>query len=121
RLALARIAMNLDRTADAQRELSMAIGTGQRLLPRDKLYAEAMQATFGDPRLALEKLRLLTTLYPGRYEGIYGYFTWQEANRFDDAIAALQASITAQNPYRSTSEYILAVLYLGTERYDEAI
>jgi putative peptide modification system cyclase len=120
-VALARIAINADHADEARRELIAARADESRLTPRDKLYAEAMQATLDDPRLALEKLHLLTTLYPSRYEGVYGYFAWQSANRFEDAIAALQASITQQNPYRGTSEYILGVLYLGMERYDDAL
>jgi len=120
-IALARVAMNVDQAEVAKSEMAAALAQAERLSPMDKLYAEALQATMSEPRAALDKLRMLNTLYPGRYEGIYGYFAWQDGNRFEDAIAALEKSVIPQNPYRATSEYVLGALYLGMERYADAV
>jgi len=120
-LAVARVYLNTDRDDEAGQETAKALALGSRLSAQDKLHAEAMQATQGNPKLALEKWKALNALYPDKFGGVYGYFAWQNGNVFGAAIEATEKAANQQNPFRGTDQYLLGVLYLGVERYADSI
>jgi putative peptide modification system cyclase len=120
-VGLAKISISLDQSADAERELGRAINFSSRLSSREKLYVEVWLATYTNPRLALEKWKLLTSLYSGNFDGQYGFVLWQSANRFSDAISSVQKALAPQNPYRGASQQLLGTLLLGANRYDDSI
>jgi putative peptide modification system cyclase len=123
RLDLARTYVSADKESEAREQVSKALSIRARLSSRDALYADAWQATFGPQVAALEKWKALTTLYPDFYAatGAYSYFVWHWANNFDAAIEAARKSAVAQNPHRQVSDYVLGFLYVGKERYPEAL
>ena len=123
RLALGRIDTTLGHSADAIREFDAAMALRENLSPRDALFVEAMHGTYGESREALVKWRTLTTLYPDFFSGqaAYAYFNWQLANRFDEPIENTKLSLSPRDAYHAASQYLLGVLYLGTERYADAL
>jgi len=108
--------------AEIAKELEHAVNMVDRLSTRDALYAQAWLSNNGTPRVALEKWRLMEQLYPDSIpaSGGLGYFSWQAANRFDDAIRAIEKIAVSTNPRRAMADYLLATLYLGQERFDDA-
>lgn len=120
RVALATMALNRDENAEAARELARVLSHADRLAPRDRLHAEALQASLVNPRLAIEKWRVLSRMYPDGYSGACGYFLWQQANDFAGAIRALEEAKPSVDPYRGTREYLLGTLYLGQEKIEES-
>ncbi len=108
--------------AEAIVEFRKAAGQSDRLPARDALYAQAWLASFENPRTALEKWQLLAKLYPDFTLGSGGlaFFSYQAANHFDTAIAAAEQNAVETNPHRGTGDYLLATLYIGTERYADA-
>ena len=108
--------------AGALREIGQAIAGKDRLSPRDALYVDAWRALFDAPRPALEKWRTLARLYPDFFpaQGVYGYFAWQYANRYDDALASYAGAESPRNPHPQLREYVRGVLYLGQEEYTRA-
>jgi len=123
RLDLARTYVTTDQENEALEQIRKALEQRARLSSRDALYADAWLATFGPQVPALAKWKSLTTLYPDFYpaNGSYAYFVWHWANDFDAAIEALRRSAVAQNPHRQLSDYLLGFLYVGKERYAEAL
>ncbi|MEO5561585.1 MAG: putative peptide modification system cyclase [Dokdonella sp.] len=123
RVGLARTLFSADENSAAREQIRLAAATKDRLSPRDAFYVDAWQATFGPPMPALEKWKVFATLYPDFFPaaGSYGYFAWQKANRLDSAIAALETVATPRNPNRGISDYNLGALYLGKERYEDAL
>lgn len=110
--------------AGALLELHRAIEKPERLSVRDRLYANASIANLSDsPARAIERWRLLANLYPDdfRAQGALGYYLWYYGNRYAEAIEAIRRNVHPANPNRSTGHYLLGLLYLGQERYDEAI
>ncbi len=123
RLALGRIWSSYGRSADAVRELDAAMVLRKNLTPRDALYVEAMRATFDEPKAALAKWKMLGTLYPDFFPGIgaYAYFDWQLTNNYDESAKSAIVSASSRNAHRGASQYLLGILFLGRERYDEAL
>jgi class 3 adenylate cyclase/TolB-like protein len=105
------------------REFDAAMASRDHLPPRDMLYVEALRATFGAPRPALEKWKMLTSLYPDFFagQGAYGFFVWEQSNDYAQAIESAKLGASERNAHRATSQYLLGTLYLGSERYDDAL
>ena len=124
RIGLARLLVVSDDKQQASKELEKAASLRDRLSPRDALFVEAWQASLqGSYKNALEKWKLLSSLYPDLFaaQGLYAYFAWQFANRFDDDIvASAKKAASPQNPYAPKSLLLLGTLYVGNERFDEA-
>jgi len=122
-MELAREFDDAGQTTEAARELASAAAMHDRLAPRDSYYVEALQANLGPPVLAQEKWKQLTALYPDFFSahGAYAYSLWQQANDYAAALVAIRPSTVAKNPYNAASRHLLAVLLLGSERYDEAL
>lgn len=122
RLGVARIYMSSGRNAEATLEFKAATASSERLSPRESAYLDAWLATFDGIRPALDKWKQVTDQYPDYFAayGGYAYAAWRYANRYDLAIEAARASASERNAYRVASDHLLGILYLGSERYDEA-
>jgi putative peptide modification system cyclase len=122
-IELARSYVSTDQESRAREEVRSAIALRDRLSSRDALYVDAWKASFGPQAPALEKWKALASVYPDFFTapGTYGYFVWLWANDFDEAISAVGKAATALNPNRVTSDYLLGFLYVGEEKYAEAL
>ncbi|HEX5124490.1 MAG TPA: putative peptide modification system cyclase [Rhodanobacteraceae bacterium] len=107
----------------AREEGRKAAALRDRMSSRDALYIDAWQATFGPQLTALEKWKAFATVYPDFFTapGTYGYFAWLYANDFDEAISEVSKAASPQNPNRAISDYLLGFLYVGEEKYAEAM
>lgn len=123
RLDLARTYYTTDEENAAREQIGKALESRARLSSRDALYADAWQASFGPQTPALEKWKALMTVYPDFYpaSGAYAYFVWHWANDFDSAIDATRHGAVPQNPHRGLSDYLLGFLFVGEDRYPEAL
>jgi putative peptide modification system cyclase len=123
-IGLARLLVVSDDKQQAAKELETAALSHDRLSPRDALFVEAWQASLqGSYKAALEKWKLLSSLYPDLFaaHGLYAYFAWQFANRYDeDIVASAKKAASPLNPYAPKSLLLLGTLYVANERFDEA-
>jgi putative peptide modification system cyclase len=94
----------------------------ERMSPRDVLFVNAWQSTLTRPQEALKKWKSLTQLYPDFYpaNGAYAYYAW-DANRYEEAIPAALANASPHNAKSSAGIYLLGILYLATDRYQESL
>ena len=122
-LSIGRIFANLSQNDDAIRELDAAMALREHLPPRDALYVEAMRAVYDAPQPALAKWKMLTNLYPDFFpgQGAYAYFLWELGNGYPQATEAAKIAASEHNAHRPASQYLLGTLYLGAERYDDAL
>jgi putative peptide modification system cyclase len=122
-LSIARIYTSAGQDADAIRELEAALALRDRLPTRDAMYVEALRASFGAPRPALEQWRLVAKLYPDFFaaQGTYAYFAWELGNRYEQVLDNTKLAASDKNPHADASILLLGTLYLGLERYDEAL
>ncbi|WP_182530449.1 putative peptide modification system cyclase [Dokdonella fugitiva] len=123
RIGMARVLFLMDRNQDASEQLKQAAAKSERLSPRDSLYLDAWSASLATPSASLQKWKVLAELYPDFFAatGSYAYFLWLSGGSYDAAIAAAKKSATEQNPHRGVSHQLLGTLYLGTERFGEAV
>ena len=122
-LSIARIHTSAGQDADAIRELEAALALREHLPTRDAMYVEALRASFGAPRPALEQWKLVTKLYPDFFaaQGTYGYFAWELGNRYEQVLENTKLAASDKNAHPDASVMLLGTLYLGLERYDEAL
>ena len=122
-IGLAKIFETENQSAKAMQEIHIAQADRARLSARDALYVDAMEASYSSPNQALDKWKLLTSIYPDYFPalGTYAYFLWNYANDFAQAIPYLKQSSSPKNPRRATSEYLLGALYVENERYADAL
>jgi putative peptide modification system cyclase len=122
-IGLANVYTGTDQPKQALQQIRSAEALRDRLSARDALYIDAWDATYTAPRLASEKWKLLTTVYPDYFtgQGTSAYFLWKSANRFQEAIPHLLQSASAKNPHRAVSEYLLGALYVEAEHYQDAL
>jgi len=124
RIGLARSMVVGGQNAEAIAELASARATSERLSARDSLYLEGWQASLtGSQSGAIEKWRLLATLYPDYFtaHALFSYFSWQFANRYsDDIVDSAQKAASPRNPYAPSSHLLLGMLHLGRDEVDVA-
>lgn len=124
-LALASSYANIGRNGDAVAAVDAALASRERLDPRDVLHAEAQRATLaGSQAAALEKWKMLARLYPDFFlaNGSYAFFASEYANRRDaETLEFAARAASPKNPRAIVSEYLLGMLYLGREQYDESL
>jgi putative peptide modification system cyclase len=122
-VSIARIYTSLGSNDDAIRELDAAMALSAHLPPRDVLYVEALRATYDAPKPAFAKWKMLVNLYPDFFpaQGAYAYFLWEQGNDYAQAIESAKRGASERNVRRLASQYLLGTLYLGQERYDEAL
>lgn len=113
-----------DNDADGTRRyLDQAIANRNRMSQRESLFMDGAEATLSDPDTALEKFRLLATLYPDEYRAYYNYayFAHFDSLRSADALAMLGPAMAAKNPSRAQAQYLAGSIRLSQNRPDEAI
>jgi putative peptide modification system cyclase len=122
---LARCYLIAGRLTEAASELRSALALGERLLARERFFIEATLASIADtPRAAIDKWKIFATLYPDDFsgQGDYPYYAWILANRYDtDMVKAAQAATSPKNPHPLNADLLLAGLFLGNERYADAV
>jgi putative peptide modification system cyclase len=123
RIRVASIFANQDQPIKAMQEFHAAQADRTRLSARDALYADAWAASLANPRQALEKWKLLATVYPDYFSGLnaYAYFLWEYGNHYEEAITYLKQATSPKNPHRDNSEYLLGALYVEAGLYAEAV
>jgi putative peptide modification system cyclase len=106
----------------ARMELEHAEALRAHLPPRDALRLDAMLATLGKPAQALEKWKLLSTLYPDTYLAMYNFalVASEQTNQYDASIAELTKGLSDHNRNLGAFHYLLGTLQLATEHYDDA-
>lgn len=122
-IALAKVFEAENQPDKALKEIRAAQADRARLSARDALYVDAWAATYLAPGQALEKWKLLVSVYPDYFPGIgaYAYFLREYGNRFDEAISYLKQSASSKNPHRAASETMLGALYVESDRYKDAL
>ncbi|HKZ09552.1 MAG TPA: putative peptide modification system cyclase, partial [Rhodanobacteraceae bacterium] len=122
-IGLAKIFGGIDQPDSAVQAIRSAQVDRDRLTARDSLYVDAWAATYAEPKQALEKWKLLTSVYPDYFPGLnaYAYFLWEYANRYEEAISYIKQAVSPKNPHRVNSEYLMAMLYLEADNYTDAL
>jgi putative peptide modification system cyclase len=122
-VALAKVFEAENQPGNALKEIRAAQADRTRLSARDALYVDAWAATYLTPGQALEKWKLLVSVYPDYFPGIgaYAYFLREYGNRFEEAISYLEQSVSSKNPNRAASETMLGALYVEAGRYGDAM
>jgi putative peptide modification system cyclase len=122
-IGLAKIYDGVDQPAKALKEIRAIQSDHARLSARDALYVDAWKATYLAPGKALDKWKLLASVYPDYFPGLgaYAYFLYEYANRFNEAIPYLVQSASSKNPHRAGSETMLGTLYIAAGRYEDAL
>jgi putative peptide modification system cyclase len=122
-VALMRVYVSEGDNAKAFQEMKLTLQHPDRLTPREKLYLAAWKETFEAPSASLAKWKLLATVYPDFFAGVgsYSFFSWRIANDYPQAISAAKATLAPQNPHKTISRFFLGNLYLGEEKYDDAL
>jgi putative peptide modification system cyclase len=107
----------------AKKDLDQAETLRQRLPPRDLLRLDAMQATLLDPAVALEKWKVMGTLYPDAYIAPYCFalIAWTQTNDYGLAIEELKKGLSPHNRNLADFHYFLGVLQLATDSSDQAL
>ncbi|HET6913202.1 MAG TPA: putative peptide modification system cyclase [Rhodanobacteraceae bacterium] len=122
-VGLAKIFNAEDQPAKAIEDIRAAQADRSRLTARDSLYVDALAASYTAPKQALEKWKLLASMYPDFFPGLnaYAYFLWEYANRYTQAIPYLNQALSAKNPHSSGSWYLLGAVYTESGRYRDAL
>jgi len=112
-----------DQPAKAQKEIQAAQNDRNRLSARDQLYVDGLAAGYTSPKQALQKWKLLVSVYPDYFPGLgdYAALLWQYANRFEEAIPYLKQASSPKNPHRATSEYLLGGMYVEAGQFTNAL
>jgi putative peptide modification system cyclase len=112
-----------DQPAKAQKEIQAAQNDRNRLSARDQLYVDALAAGYISPKRALQKWKLLVSVYPDFFPGLgdYAALLWQYANHFEEAIPYLKQASSPKNPHRATSEYLLGGMYVEAGQFTNAL
>lgn len=120
---LARVKLSFGDSAAYERLLAKADSLRGRLTHREALMLEARIAMHMAPEQGLQKLRLLTRLYPDEYSGYYNYalLSWDYGIRRREALEQLTPALVPRNASASSAYYLQGVLQLGLERYAEAL
>jgi putative peptide modification system cyclase len=122
-IGLAKIFNAEDQPAKAIQHIHTAQSDRMRLTPRDALYVDAMDASYVAPNQAIEKWKLLASVYPDFFPGLnaYAFFLWQYDNRYTQAIPYLKQALSPKNPHTSNTAYLLGVLYTEAGQYPDAL
>lgn len=110
-------------TAGAFRYLELANSKRARMSDREALSLNAMRALFEKPEIALQRWKLLATMYPDEYKAYYNYsyFAHHDAQNYQEALGFVAPALVSQNPSRRNAYYLLGVLNLSLDRTTEAL
>ncbi len=114
----------MDNDAEGTRRyLDLAIANRTHMSQRESLFMDGAEATLNDPATALEKFRLLASLYPDEYRAYYNYayFAHFDLLRSADALAMVGPAMASRNPSRAAAQYLAGGLQLALNRPEEAI
>ena len=112
-----------DQPAKAIQDIRAAQADRARLTARDALYVDALAASYTAPKQALEKWKLLASVYPDFFPGLnaYAYFLWEYANRYTQAVPYLKRALSPKNPHSSGTWYLLGAVYTEAGQYPDAL
>lgn len=101
--------------AGTREYLQQAQAHRDRLTRRELLFMEGAEATLDDAPRAVERFRLLSSLYPDDYRGRYNaaYFAHFDLLRSAEAREAMSGTDVPQNPQRPSAVYMAAAAELG--------
>jgi len=118
----AKVHFGADDRVVALAELKQASTLREHLPARDALRLDAYLAMYGKPAAMMEKWKLYGSLYPDAYFAKlnYEYVAVNYTSQFDEAIIEVKKAISEHNPDVGYAYYSLGLLYLATEKYDEA-
>src|SRR5579863_1763472 len=124
-LALSRTFVRTGQSADAIKALESAQLHADRMSPREALSAEAWKASLvGSQNAAIEQWKSVAQLYPDYFNahGHYAYFSREFANRYGpEIIKSGEKCASPLSPSLSVCQELLGLLYLGNERYADAL
>ncbi|KFN49571.1 putative peptide modification system cyclase [Arenimonas composti] len=102
--------------------VDLAAQNRTHLTRREQLFLDAAAATLDEPELALEKFRLLASLYPEEFRayGNYAWFAHYDLLQTEKGLAQLTPALTPRNPRAGQAHYTAGVLNLALDRYAEA-
>ena len=94
-----------------------------RLTRRELLFMEGAEATLDDAPRAVERFRLLASLYPDDYRARYNeaYFAHFDLLRGDEARRAMKGADVPQNAQRPAAVYLMASIELAMGEVDAAL
>jgi putative peptide modification system cyclase len=120
---LARVRYRNDDRAGAVRYVQRAVALKGRLTPRDALYVDAWAASFEAPARAIEKWKLLSSLYPDFHVAQFNLamYSWGLVSDAESCVRIASGIDVPQNPSRSDVVYMKAACLLGTGRIDESL
>lgn len=120
---LAFIAFLANDSDGAHRYLELAQTKRARLSDREALLLDASLALFEKPEVALQRWKLLATMYPDEYRAFYNfsYFAHHDAQQYQAALDFLPPALASQNPARRNAYYLLGGLNLALDRTAEAL
>lgn len=110
--------------AEGTREyLAQAQAHRDRLTRRELLFMEGAEATLDDAPRAVERFRLLASLYPDDYRARYNeaYFAHFDLLRGEEARRAMKGADVPQNAQRPSAVYLMASIELAMGEVDEAL
>ncbi|WP_374603405.1 putative peptide modification system cyclase [Arenimonas sp.] len=110
--------------AEGTREyLAQAQAHRDRLTRRELLFMEGAEATLDDAPRAVERLRLLASLYPDDYRARYNeaYFAHFDLLRYEEARRAMKGADVPQNAQRPSAVYLMASIELASGEVDAAL
>lgn len=120
---LGAIAFVANDTSGARKFLDQAHAKRSRLSDREGLFLDAALTLFDNPEVALQRWKLLATMYPDEYRAYYNfsYFAHHDAQQYQAALDFLPPALTPQNSARRNAYYVLGVLNLTLDRTSEAL
>ena len=106
-----------------RRFLDKALAYSNHLTQRERIFLEGAEAALSRPDVAVEKFRMLATLYPDDYRAHYNfaYFSHFDLLQTAQAREVVALGEAPQNSGRSAAAYLGGVLDLAMNRYDRAI
>ena len=113
-----------DNDADGTRRyVDLAVAHRDHMSQRESLFMDGAEATLDNPERALQKFKLLTTLYPDEYRAYYNYayFAHFDLLRSEDGLAMIGPALSQRNPNSASALFHSGVMHLARNRPDEAI
>lgn len=106
-----------------RRHLDHAIAHRDHLSQRESLFMDGAEFTLSDPAKALQKFKLLASLYPDEYRAYYNfaYFAHYDLLQSAEALAVIDPALSAKNPARSSAAFLSGVAHLALNRPDDAL
>ena len=120
---MARAHAALGEVAQAKDAWRKALAIPQRLSPQEKLRIELLLRQYDAPQPYFQQVDQYLTLYPDDYQviGRAGTTLWHQRNDFRASETHFRRALKQEYPRHGVTNYSLAVVLLGQERYEEAL